>query len=108
VHVGIDERPERRGALQGWLQREPQLGGDGVVGPEPGRRDHLIGLHNQALGLDDVASEVITGQPDPITDRLHGADAKAGDQFDVAGLGQVGGEPAPGGKLVGLGAALAD
>ena len=112
VHVGVDDRAEGGRALQGRLQRQAQLGGDGVVGPEPGGRDHRIGLHDQVLGLDDlVALDVVAGQPDPVTGQRDGADAKAADQLDAAVLdqgGQVGGEPAPGREFVGLGAALAD
>ena len=66
----------------------------------------------RSWALDDVvALEVIAGQPDPVAGRLDGVDSEAADELDAAGLdqgGQVGGEPAPGGELVGLGAALAD
>jgi hypothetical protein len=112
VDVGVDERAQRGGALQGRIESKAELGGDGVVGSEPGRRDHLISLHNQVLGLDAVATlDVIAGQPDPITGQRHGPDAEAGDQLDAAVLdqvGQVGGESPPGGELVVGGVALAD
>ena len=44
------------------MQSKAEFGGNGVVGPEPGGRDHLIGLHDQLLGLENVvALEVIAG-----------------------------------------------
>jgi hypothetical protein len=76
VDIGVDERAQRGRALQTGLKGQPKLGGDGVVGSEPGRRDHLIGLHDQVLGLDDVvALDVIGGQADPVAGRLDGVDS---------------------------------
>jgi hypothetical protein len=44
------------------VQSKAEFGGNGVVGPEPGGRDHRIGLQDQLLGLEDVvALEVIAG-----------------------------------------------
>jgi hypothetical protein len=111
VHVGVDERPERGRALQTGLKCQAELGGDGMVGPEPGRHHHLIGLHDQPLGLNVVALEVAAGQPDPVTDRLGRVDPEAADELDPAGLdqgGQIGGQSAPGRELVSFGTALAD
>jgi hypothetical protein len=76
-----------------------------VVGPEPGCRDHRIGLHNEVLGLEDVvAQHVVAGQPNPVARRYEGVDPEAADELHSAVLdqgGHVGGEPAPGRELVG-------
>jgi hypothetical protein len=112
VDVGVDQRAERGRALQRRLEAQPQLGGDGMVRAEPGGGDHPVGLHLQAAGVGEVvAVELVADQPDAVTGQRDGVDAEAGDQLDAAGLdqgGQVGGEPAAGGELVGFGAALAD
>jgi hypothetical protein len=87
VDVGIDERAEGGRALQGRLQGQPELGGNGVVRSEPGGGDHLVGLHGQAVGVSQILPvPLVADQPDPLVGRLHRADAEAGDQLDAAGV----------------------
>ena len=83
-----------------------------MVRPESGRGDHLISLDLNGAGASQImVVHLVADEPNPVTCWLDRVDPEAAGQLDLAGVhqrGQVGGQPAAGGQLVGGGAALAN
>jgi hypothetical protein len=86
VLVGVNQRGQRPGGTENRVQIQAQLAGDGVVGPEPGRRDDPVDGDRLRVAAQAAAGDLYSAV---VGHGTHYADGETGEQPDPAGLDVV-------------------